>query len=154
MGLIMTFEGEQDFPLSAAELWPRLSDARFLVDCVPDAIVQGQPEAVRAQCIVRPGFAFVRGSLDVTLEIAEARANELIRVVALSKGIGSRSEVEARLTISDRDSGSRVHWQVEVKKLGGLLKAVPSGLIRGAAQKVIADMWTQTTLKLAESSGK
>lgn len=145
----MTFEGDQDFPLGPAELWARLSDARFLVDCVPDAIVQGQPEAARAQCTVRPGFAFVRGSLDVTLQVAEARASDLIRVVAVSKGIGSSSEVEARLAIAPLDTGSRVHWQVEVQKLGGLLKAVPSGLVRGAAHKVIADIWTQTVQKVA-----
>ena len=30
---------------------------------------------------------------------------------------------------------TRVHWKAEVKQLGGLLKAVPAGLIRGAAQK-------------------
>jgi hypothetical protein len=32
-------------------------------------------------------------------------------------------------------------WRAEVKSLGGLLKMVPSGLIRGAAQKVIEDVW-------------
>lgn len=148
----MTFEGDQDFPLAPVDLWPRLSNAGFLVDCIPDAMIQGQPEASRAQCTVRPGFAFVRGSLEVTLEVAESRANDFIRVAAVSKGIGSSSEVEATLGISPRDTGSRVHWQVEVKKLGGLLKAVPTGLVRGAAQKVIADIWTQTTLKLAAES--
>src|SRR5262245_43469060 len=63
-GSLMTFEGDQDFPLGPAELWPRLRDARFLVDCIPDAIVQGEPQPARGQCTVRPGFAFVRGSLD------------------------------------------------------------------------------------------
>lgn len=139
----MTFEGDQQFAQSPAELISQLSDARFLVQCIPDSMVQGEPEARRAQCIVRPGFSFVRGTLDVSLQVADATPEQPVRVVALSKGIGSSSEVEATLALSPHEAGSLVHWKVEVKKLGGLLKAVPSGLIRGAAQKVIADVWQQ-----------
>jgi carbon monoxide dehydrogenase subunit G len=42
-----------------------------------------------------------------------------------------------------------VQWRSEVKSLGGLLKMVPSGLIRGAAQKVIEDGWAGVAQKLA-----
>lgn len=148
----MIFEGDQDFPHSPTELQDRLSDARFLVQCIPDSMVQGAPEATRSRCIVRPGFSFIRGSLDVTLEVAEAAPVQPIRIVAISKGIGSSSEVEATLAVSPQDAGSRVHWKVEVKKLGGLLKAVPSGLIRGAAQKVIADVWEQVQQQLRSTT--
>jgi carbon monoxide dehydrogenase subunit G len=58
-----------------------------------------------------------------------------------SKGIGSSSEVETALDLSPCEQGTKVAWRAEVKSLGGLLKMVPSGLIRGAAQKVIEDVW-------------
>ena len=58
-----------------------------------------------------------------------------------SKGIGTSSEVETTLTIVETEIGSRVRWAADVKRLGGLLKAVPSGLISGAAQKTIEDVW-------------
>ena len=67
-----------------------------------------------------------------------------------SKGIGSSSEVETSLKISPADGGARVHWSADVKNLGGLLKAIPSGLIRGAAQKTIEGIWQGVTAKLAE----
>jgi hypothetical protein len=35
-----------------------------------------------------------------------------------------------------------------VKNLGGLLKMVPGGLIRGSANKVIEDVWTGVAQKL------
>ena len=41
-----------------------------------------------------------------------------------------------------------MHWIAEVKELGGLLKMVPQGLIRGAAQKVLDDAWTAVEAKL------
>jgi carbon monoxide dehydrogenase subunit G len=46
------------------------------------------------------------------------------------------------------DGGAKVQWHCEVKKLGGLLKMVPSGLIRGAAQKVIEDGWKGVAEKI------
>ena len=34
------------------------------------------------------------------------------------------------------------------KLLGGLLKAIPQGLIRGAAQRLIADVWARVAAEL------
>jgi carbon monoxide dehydrogenase subunit G len=138
---MLHFEGDRDFPLSPLDLWSKLRDAGFLVTCIPDATVQGEPRPDKAMCSVRPGFAFVSGTLDTTVEILEAKEPSDLRYLLTSKGIGSSSEVETVLRIAGTDSGSRVHWTADVKRLGGLLKVVPSGLIRGAAQKVIEDVW-------------
>ena len=78
-------------------------------------------------------------------------APETARVLLNSKGIGSSSAVEATLALSPQGGGTRVHWVVEVKELGGLLKMVPAGLIRGAAQKVVNDAWAAVEKRLAAS---
>ncbi len=146
---MLQFAGEREFPLPPVELFAKLRDARFLVQCIPDAQAQGEPTQDRAQCSVRPGFAFVRGTIDVALEVTEAVEPTRLRLMLRSKGIGTSSDVEAVINLSASESGSRVHWQAEVKRLGGLLKAVPSGLIRGAAQKVIEDLWNGVAAKLS-----
>ena len=51
------------------------------------------------------------------------------------------------------DGGSRVAWRVDVTELGGLLKAVPQGLIKAAAQKVITDAWTSVDGKFYSPTG-
>jgi carbon monoxide dehydrogenase subunit G len=137
----MRFEGVRSFSLPPADLWPKLRDAAFLVHCIPDATVQGQPERDRAQCSVRPGFSFVRGNMEVTIQILEAQEPSAVKFALISKGVGTSSEVESALTLSATDGGSTVHWVAEVKSLGGLLKMAPTGLVRGAAQKVIEDVW-------------
>jgi carbon monoxide dehydrogenase subunit G len=144
----MLFEGDRDFPMQPADLWTKLRDARFLVQCIPDATPGEVSTIDRATCTVRPGFAFVRGSLDVTLAVTEAIEEKLLRLLLTSKGIGSSSDVETALTFAAHDGGTRVHWKAEVKRLGGLLKAVPAGLIRGAAQKVIEDVWVSVAERL------
>jgi carbon monoxide dehydrogenase subunit G len=152
--LMLRFEGDRDFPLSPVDLWAKLRDARFLVTCIPEAAVQGVPERDKAVCSVRPGFAFIGGSLDTTVEILDAQEPAKLRFLLSSKGIGTSSVVETELTITPAAGGSRVHWVAEVKNLGGLLKAVPSGLIRGAAQKTIEDVWEGITKSLSQKSGQ
>jgi carbon monoxide dehydrogenase subunit G len=143
------FEGERIFTIPVDEVWPRLSDAAFLAHCVPDATLKGEPDRDRAEYTVRPGFSFARGTLDVTMEILERRAPEAARFRLTSKGIGSSSVVESALKLTADGTGTRVSWTAEVMQLGGLLKMVPSGLIRGAAQKVIEDVWDGIARRVA-----
>jgi carbon monoxide dehydrogenase subunit G len=147
---MLHFEGERTFPLPPTELWAKLRDAGFLVTCIPDATVKGEPQRDKAVCTVHPGFAFVSGTLDTTVEILAANEPTDLRFLLSSKGIGTCSEVESTLTIGATDNGSRVHWVADVKRLGGLLKAVPSGLISGAAKKIIDDVWAEIGKKVIE----
>jgi carbon monoxide dehydrogenase subunit G len=91
----------------------------------------------------------MRGSIDVTIDVIGGEEPTTVRYSQKSKGIGTSSEVETTLTLSPQESGTKVQWRSEVKSLGGLLKMVPSGLIRGAAQKVIEDGWAGVAQKLA-----
>lgn len=143
------FEGDRDFAKPPAELFARLTDVPFLAECVPDVESVRSVEADRAELVLRPGFSFVRGTLEVTMLLTE-KAEPNARVRLLSRGIGSSSEVEATLAVGPTEAGSRVHWAAEVKALGGLLKMVPAGLIRGAAEKVINDAWDRIAAKLGD----
>lgn len=145
---MIRFEGDRRFAQARAEVWSKFRDARFLVVCVPDGTPTGTPTLDHADCRVRPGFAFVRGTMDVTLDVTQPVENQSLRLRITSKGVGTSSEVEALLEFSDRDGSTYLHWTAEVKQLGGLLKAVPSGLIRGAAQKVIDGLWQRATQRI------
>jgi carbon monoxide dehydrogenase subunit G len=144
----MIFEGDREFSAELRNVWTKLRDARWLVQCIPDSSPGEAGEMDRATCSVRPGFAFVRGSLDVVLELQEVVEGRSLRFLITSKGIGSSADVETTLTFASHESGTRVHWKAEIKRLGGLLKAVPAGLIRGAAQKVIEDVWTSVAERM------
>jgi carbon monoxide dehydrogenase subunit G len=144
---MLHLEGARDFSQAATELAGKLGDARFLAGCIPgiESIAREEPRLV--VCTLRPGFAFVRGTLELTLQIVAADANA-VRLQLHSKGIGSTSDVDAALTFVPQDGGTRVQWVADVTQLGGLLKAVPQGLIKAAAQKVIDDAWQAVDAKL------
>jgi carbon monoxide dehydrogenase subunit G len=143
------FDGDKDFPQPPADLWARLTNAHFLVQCIPDVETVTRVDADGAECILRPGFSFVRGTLEITLVVAEKTPTSFARVLSRGKGIGSTSTVEVTLTLTPREQGTSVHWTADITELGGLLKAVPQGLIKAAAQKVIGDVWQRVEAKLA-----
>lgn len=145
---MLQFAGDREFTQSAADVYARLTDVSFLVGCIPDVETVKAVEAERAELVLRPGFVFVRGTLEVTLVMVEKVEPRSARVQLLSKGIGSSSEVEATLALTPLGQGTRVQWTAAVKSLGGLLKMVPSGLIRGAAEKVINDAWDRIGAKM------
>jgi carbon monoxide dehydrogenase subunit G len=145
---MIQFEGDRDFAPPPAVLWARLSDARFLATCIPGVESVAKSEPAEAVCTIRPGFSFVRGTLDITVRVADAEPEKSVKLLLHSKGIGSSSDVEGRLELAARDGGTRVHWQIQVKELGGLLKLAPQGLIRASAQKVIADAWAAVAEKV------
>jgi carbon monoxide dehydrogenase subunit G len=146
---MLAFEGDRDFTLPPAEVWAKLSDPRFLVVCIPDVETVKSVTESQADVVLRPGLAFVRGTLDASIRVLQAASPNSIHMAIHGKGIGSSSYVEAKLGLAPLDTGTKVHWIVEIKELGGLLKMVPTGLIRGAAEKVVNDAWNAVVTKLS-----
>ena len=144
----MEFEGDKEFAIPPREVFAKLSDARFLVECIPGREKVDHATPTEAVCTQRPGFAFVRGTVELTIKVTEATPDSAIKYVQMGKGIGTTSNVETVVTLTPAGNGTQVHWKAEVKELGGLLKMVPGGLIRGAAQKTIADIWLEIEKRL------
>jgi carbon monoxide dehydrogenase subunit G len=146
---MLHFEGARDLAQPAPVVWAKLRDARFLVQCIPGVETVAESGPDRAVCTLRPGFSFVRGTLELTLQVTEAEPGKTARLMLHTQGIGTTSNVEAAYTVEPRDPGCHLAWTIDIKELGGLLKAVPQGLVKAAAQKVISDAWAAVDAKLA-----
>jgi len=145
---MQAFEGERTLPKPVPEVWSKLRDARFLVSCIPDSTPGAVAELDKASAKVRPGFSFVRGSMEITIQVTQHEQDKSLQYLLTSKGIGTSSDVEANVTFEAKGNETILKWKAEIKSLGGLLKAIPGGLIRGAAQKVIEDLWTGVAQKI------
>lgn len=146
---MLHFEGDIDFAPPPAVVWGKLTDAAFVVGCIPDVQSVTHPAPDSAVCVIRPGFSFVRGTLELTMKLAAVEDGKTLKATGHGKGIGSSNDVEVLMTLAPHDAGTRVHWVADVTNLGGLLKAAPKGLLQGAAQKVIADVWASVQERLA-----
>lgn len=147
----MQFEGDREFPLPPESLWGKLSDARFLVGCLSNAEGVVVRDSTHAEWKMKPGLSFVAGTIDTKLAIVEAQSPTHIALELTSKGIGSGSVTEVRLTLKPHETGTQVHWVGQIKELTGLLKMVPKGLIQSTATKVITDIWTGVEKTLASA---
>jgi carbon monoxide dehydrogenase subunit G len=143
----MHHEGDKDFQLPLDFVYAKLSDAAFLVHCLNDVeIVRAEPDV--AEWKLRPALAFIAGTLDVSLTISERSPPNSMKATVFSKGIGATSTVETALSFTSADSGTKVHWTLDVTQLTGLLKLAPKSLMQGAAIKVVEDVWEQIMEKL------
>ncbi len=145
---MIELEGHKTFAVPAATLWAKLSDMRFLVDCIPDV---GQIKAVgdqSAELVLRPSLGFVKGELQLSINVSEQVPPSSSTLLLKTKGIGTTSEVLATFTLQDASPATDLHWRAAVMQLGGLLKAVPKGLIQAAAQKTINDLLNNLDKKL------
>lgn len=136
----MHLEGVKQWAKPRQELWSKLSDLPFLVRCIPDVAKVKEVKARSAVLTLRPGLSFVRGELSLTMEKLEESPPEAAKFRLATKSIGSSSELQADLRLEDKDGGTELRWSADIKQLGGLLKAVPKGLVQAAAQKVINDV--------------
>lgn len=142
------FEGDKTFSLPVADVYAKLSDASFLLSCLKDVEQVIESGVDRAHWKLRPGFSFIRTTLDTKMDIIERVPNTSVKVKLFSKGIGASTTVVSELRFQSKDPGSQVSWVSDVTELTGLLKLVPKGLISSSAGKVIEDTWEEIDKKL------
>lgn len=144
----MRFDGERTVAAPVDAIYARLSDASFLASAIPDATPQGG-SADSARCVVQPNLSFVRGKLDVVVTVLTRQPNSNIAFSIASQGIGASADVAAGVALKDDGDRTIIAWSAEIVRLTGLLRLAPEGLIRGAAHKVIDDVWTSIAARLA-----
>jgi len=159
---MLRLEGCEDFQLSRLEMWDHMTDMEFLSRMVPDLqeVVRSEPGML--VCRVRPGFSFLRGSLEITFETTKQQPPTLAEIQVKSKGIGSSVSVLTSFELvelandemgkepgSNSNGKTRLHWTAEVQELGGLLKPVSRDLIEAVAGRIVAQIWTNVRRELA-----
>jgi len=144
----MQFEGKITLVQDSETCWTKLSDPGFLGRCISNAESVSQPGPNKIQIKLRPGVSFVRGTLDVNIQIEKGELGKSVRYSIHSRAIGSTSDAAASVQLEPTSLGTEVRWTVIIKTLGGLLKAVPQGLIKASAQKVITDIWSAVERQL------
>ena len=141
------FEGDESFPLPPADVAAKLSDAAFLVGCLPDATVS-EATADRAAWKIKPKLAFVSGTLDTVMTATARDPGTAVEFTVHTKAVGAGSTVVTRLAFAPSGGGTAVHWTGDLTEVTGLLKMVPKGLLQGTAEKVVADVWDAVRAKL------
>jgi carbon monoxide dehydrogenase subunit G len=146
---MLELSGEESFDRPREDLWPSLTSPAFLCRCFPGVDRVTRSDERSAAVVIRPGFSFVRGTLDVSFDFSELEPPDSARVLVNIKGIGSTAQLETLIEFVDSGGQTTAKWSIRALQFGGLLKAVSQGLMEAAARKVAADTWSEVRLQLA-----
>lgn len=148
---MLQFAGEEHFDVGCEELYARLTDLESMTRFVPGMESTRPAGEGKLIGIARPGFSFVRGKLELAMEVFDKEPPRSARMRVHGKGIGNEVEVESKLELEPvPGGGTRLVWSAEVTKLGGLLRSVSKGLIQGAARTLVEHTWSKLRAELSQ----
>jgi carbon monoxide dehydrogenase subunit G len=137
----MNFAGTEHFEIPPADLWTRLNDMAFISRVIPDVDKIERLEPTGFTCKVRPRFAFLTGSLELSFTIIESEPEKHLVVRSRGKGIGAAVVVDATMDLEPAIDGTNLKWSGTIVSREGLLKPISTGLIQAAAERVINSFW-------------
>lgn len=137
------FSGEEVFEAPPERVFAVLTDLDALPTAMAGLVSSEKVDDRTLRAVVRPGFSFMSGQIRLTLSISETLPPKfaLMRVAAASIGVGMNIESKLNLSPIEEGRNTRLAWEARVHDMKGLITAVPAGLIRAAADKVIRDGW-------------
>ncbi|MCS7159548.1 MAG: SRPBCC domain-containing protein [Gemmatales bacterium] len=130
--------GQQELAVAADRIRSRLQKIPFIVRCIPDLTRVEHSGARDARVVVRPGFSFLRGEMTILVQREDAPDQERLCWRLEMRGIGSSAQ--ARVVAQVESLGeqlSRLHYEVTIEQVGGLLRAVHSSLLQAAMQQTV-----------------
>jgi len=137
----MNFAGTEHFDVSPAALWARLNDMAFIASVIPDVDKVDRLEPTGFTCKVRPRFSFLTGSLELSFAVVDSVPIEKLVVRSRGKGIGAAIVVDIEIHLAPAARGTDLNWTGTIVSRDGLLKPIGTGLIQGAAERVIQNLW-------------
>jgi carbon monoxide dehydrogenase subunit G len=147
----LIFGGEEMFASSPERVFDLLTDLDQLAATIPDLVSAEKTDERTLQCVVRPGFSFLRGTLRVTIALGEIERPVSAEMHVAAKGIGTQIGVESRIHIAADPIGTKLTWTAEIAVLKGLVATIGRTLISAAAEQVIRGAWQRIRERLGRA---
>jgi carbon monoxide dehydrogenase subunit G len=109
-------------PAKVTTIFPDVEDVKVIDDS-------------KASLKARVGISFIRGIMDMKLEIVEKTRPTFTKVIARGTGMSSSVDLTGTFTLEDAEGGgTRLKWTVDAT-VGGLIAGAGSRLIDSAAYR-------------------
>jgi carbon monoxide dehydrogenase subunit G len=144
------FGGEESFAAAPARLFAVLTDLDTLAAAIPDLVSSERPDERTLKCVVKPGFSFLRGTLKLSITLADSQPSESASMQVAAQGIGVAMHIVSQLKIAADGAGSRLTWSARIERMSGLVATISPSLVRAAADQTIRHAWRQVRTRLGE----
>jgi carbon monoxide dehydrogenase subunit G len=142
--------GSESFAAPPEVVFDLLTDLDQLATNIPDLESSQRVDEQTLACVVRPGFSFMRGKVNLTIRLVEIQRPSAARLMTDMKGIGQAMQAESSIALQPTDTGCQLDWEVRVWELKGLIATVSPSLVKAAAERIIV----QSYAKIREKLGK
>jgi carbon monoxide dehydrogenase subunit G len=148
----LQFGGEETFDLPPERLFAQLTDLDRVAKAIPDLVSSRLVDPKNLDCVIRPGFSFLRGTLRLHVAIVELKPPESALFRFVTRGIGAEISVESQLHLSPESTGTRLIWSAAVVELKGLVATLSRSLITAAAEKQIQATWQRVREQMRQKA--
>src|SRR5271155_385569 len=148
----MHYDGSFEVPVSKQKVYDFVLDPAKITSIFPDVQDVKVIDESNFTLKAKVGISFIRGMMDVKMNIVERTPPSFARMKAKGNGMSSSVELDNTFTIEDAPGGNGtvVKWAADAK-ISGLMASVGSRLIDAAAQKYVAEIIGSLREKLASS---
>jgi carbon monoxide dehydrogenase subunit G len=144
--------GTELFAAPREAVFDLLADLDQLAANIPDLESSQRVDEQTLACVVRPGFSFMRGRVNLTIRVAEVRRPEAARMETQMKGIGQAMQAESAIALQPTPEGCQLDWKVQVWELKGLIATVSPSLVKAAAERIVVQSYAKIRENLAKTA--
>jgi len=136
----MKIEGQYAIPAKPETVWERLNDPNVLAKSLPgvDKLEPTGPDSYRATIKYKVGP--VSGNFEGTVELSEKDPPHSMRLKINARGGPGFINGEGKVELAAKDESTEIHYSGDVQ-LGGMLAALGSRMLEGAAKKSIEEFF-------------
>lgn len=146
-GSPLEFGGSESFSVPPEQLYNLLTDIDAVRSRIPDLVSSQRTGPQSMDCVVRPGFSFLRGTLKLHIELTDLKPPKFARMLVAAQGIGMGMRIDSQLAIDPAAAGSLLTWSARITELKGLIAALSPALLRAAAETVVRQTWERVREK-------
>ena len=143
----MKLVGSYRLPGTRQQVWDLFNDPARLAKCLPGCEKLEPAGPHKYKVAIKFALAAFSGAYSGSVELAEQRPPESMRMRVEGKGTPGFMKGEGRLTLAATAEGTTVSYEGEAQ-VGGLIAAVGQRMIEAAAKKIVQQFFESAEKQL------
>jgi carbon monoxide dehydrogenase subunit G len=144
------YQGSFEVSAPREKVYAFVTDPKKVTTIFPDASDVKVVDENNFSAKVKVGMSFIRGTLDVKMNMVEKKPGRFAKLKARGTGLSSSVDLESSFTLEDGKSGGTVLSWVADAKISGMMASVGSRLMDSAAEKYVNQIVTALKKKLSD----
>ncbi len=137
----LEFSGEEWFPVPPEQVYEFLTNLEHLQQQIPDLVSAERVDDRTLNCVVRPGFSFLRGTMKMQIQLVDLQPPSTAHMQIQASGIGQSIRIASESHLAPARGGTQLSWTARVVERRGLIATIGKSLIQAAAGQVLRDGW-------------